>query len=114
MDGAHHRRRQHHGLAVDADRDLRRLRADLDPLRGRNANGVVVLTAKRIEISTDAPQIPVGIDGEAVILPAPVVCTIQPGALRVWVPRNRPGVPRPKPEMNWARLRQLALGSRRA
>ena len=83
-------------------------------LRGRNANGVVVLTAKRIEISTDAPQIPVGIDGEAVMLPSPVVCTIHPGALRVWVPRNRPGVPRPKPPMNWARLRQLALGSRRA
>ena len=83
-------------------------------VRGRHATGVTVLTAKRIEISTGAPQIPVGIDGEAVSLPAPVVCTIHPGALRVWVPRNRPGVPRPKPEMNWARLRALALGSRRA
>src|SRR5215470_13239078 len=81
-------------------------------LRGRHATGVVVLTAKRIEISTDAPQIPVGIDGEAVSLPAPVVCTIHPGALRVWVPRHRPGVPRPKAEMNWARLRRLALGVR--
>ena len=80
-------------------------------LRGRHATGVTVLTAKRIEISTDAPRIPVGIDGEAVSLPAPVVCTIHPGALRVWVPRNRPGVPRPKAEMNWARLRRLALGS---
>jgi diacylglycerol kinase family enzyme len=83
-------------------------------LRGRHATGVTVLTARRIEISTDAPQIPVGIDGEAVSLPAPVVCTIHPGALRVWVPRNRPGVPQPKPEMNWARLRRLALGPRRA
>jgi diacylglycerol kinase family enzyme len=82
-------------------------------LRGRRATGVTVLTAKRIEISTDASQIPVGIDGEAVVLPAPVVCTIRPGALRVWVPRNRPGVPRPKAEMDWARLRQLAFGSRR-
>jgi len=80
-------------------------------VRGRHATGVTVLTAKRIEISTDAPQIPVGIDGEAVSLPSPVVCTIHPGALRVWVPRNRPGVPRPRPEMNWARLRRLALGS---
>jgi diacylglycerol kinase family enzyme len=83
-------------------------------LRGRHATGLVVLTTKRIEISTDAPEIPVGIDGEAVMLPAPVVCTIHPGALRVWVPRNRPGVPPPKPQVNWARLRRLALGSRQA
>jgi diacylglycerol kinase family enzyme len=83
-------------------------------LRGRNATGVTVLSAKRIEITTDAPQIPVGIDGESVSLPAPVVCTIHPGALRVWVPRNRPGVPRPKPPMNWARLRRLAMGMRQA
>jgi diacylglycerol kinase family enzyme len=82
-------------------------------LRGRHATGLIVLTAKRIEISTDAPQIPVGVDGEAMTLPAPVVCTIRPGALRVWVPRNRPGVPPPKATMNWARLRRLAMGSRR-
>ena len=81
-------------------------------LRGRHSTGLVVLAAQRIEFSTDAPQIPVGIDGEAVILPAPVVCTIHPGALRVWVPRNRPGVPPPKPPVNWARLRRLAMGSR--
>jgi len=54
----------------------------------------------------------VGIDGEAVRLPTPVKCTVRRGALRVWVPRHRPGVPQPKPEMNWPRLRQLALGSR--
>ena len=38
----------------------------------------------------------------------PVTCTISPSALRVWVPRDRPGVPAPKPQVNWARLRQLA------
>jgi hypothetical protein len=38
----------------------------------------------------------------------PVICTISPGALRVWVPRDRPGVPAPKPPVNWARLRHLA------
>jgi diacylglycerol kinase family enzyme len=81
-------------------------------LRGRHATGLVVLTAKRIEISTDGPRLPVGIDGEAVTLPAPVVCTILPGALRVWVPRDRPGVPPPKPSVSWARLRRLAMGSR--
>src|SRR5215469_16178331 len=79
-------------------------------LRGARSTGVTVLTTRQIEITADAPQIPVGIDGEAVRLPTPVQCTIRPGALRVWVPRNRPGVPQPKPEMNWAELRQLAFG----
>ena len=79
-------------------------------LRGANATGLKVLTTRQIEITADAPQIPVGIDGEAVRLPTPVLCTIRPGVLRVWVPRHRPGVPQPKPEMSWARLRQLAFG----
>jgi len=39
----------------------------------------------------------------------PVDCTIRPAALRVRVPRNRPGVPDPKPIMDWKRLRQIAL-----
>src|SRR5215831_811999 len=79
-------------------------------LRGAHAAGLTVLTTRQIEITADAPQIPVGIDGEAVRLPTPVQCAIRPGALRVWVPRHRPGVPRPKPEMSWSRLRQLAFG----
>jgi diacylglycerol kinase family enzyme len=77
-------------------------------LRGRHAAGLSVLTTKQIEITADAAQIPVGVDGEAVTLPTPVLCTISPGALRVRVPRNRPGVPAPKPPVNWARLRHLA------
>ena len=51
---------------------------------------------------------PIGIDGEAVLMLTPVECAISPAALRVRVPRNRPGVPRPKSPMNWARLRRLA------
>jgi diacylglycerol kinase family enzyme len=77
-------------------------------LRGTQAAGLSVLTTTKIEITADAPRIPVGIDGEAVLMPTPVECTIRPGALRVWVPRNRPGVPAPKPPVNWARLRHLA------
>ena len=56
-----------------------------------------MLTAKEIEISADAAQIPVGIDGEAVSMSTPVTSTISPCVLRVWVPRDRPGVPAPKP-----------------
>jgi diacylglycerol kinase family enzyme len=77
-------------------------------LRGEDAAGLTELTARKIEISADAAQIPAGIDGEAVSLSTPVTCTISPAALRVWVPRDRPGVPAPKPPVNWARLRRLA------
>jgi len=84
----------------------------VDLLRGSRAAGVSVLTTKQIEITADAAQIPVGVDGEAVTMSTPVTCTVSPGALRVWVPRERPGVPAPKPPVNWARLRQLAGGRR--
>ena len=77
-------------------------------IRGRHAIGLSVLTTKEIEVTADAAQIPAGIDGEAVLVSTPVVCAISPGALRVWVPRVRPGVPAPKPPVNWARLRHLA------
>jgi diacylglycerol kinase family enzyme len=77
-------------------------------LRGRHATGVRVLTTEEITITADTPQIPVGVDGESILMPTPVTCTVSPRALRVWVPRDRPGVPAPKPPMNWARLRQLA------
>jgi diacylglycerol kinase family enzyme len=78
-------------------------------LRGAHATGLSVLTTREVEVTADAPQIPVGIDGEAVRLPTPVQCAIRPGALRVWVPRHRPGVPQPKPELDWGRLRHLAF-----
>ena len=79
-----------------------------DLIRGRHAAGLKVLNTKQIEITADTPQIPVGVDGESIIMPTPVTCTVAPRALRVWVPRDRPGVPAPKPPMNWARLRHLA------
>jgi len=84
----------------------------VDLLRGIRATGVSVLTTKQIEITADAAQIPVGVDGESILMSTPVTCTISPGALRVWVPRERPGVPAPKPAVNWARLRHLAGGRR--
>jgi diacylglycerol kinase family enzyme len=77
-------------------------------LRGTRGGGLRALTATQIEITADASQIPVGVDGEAIMMSTPVTCTVSPGVLRVWVPRNRPGVPAPKPVVNWARLRHLA------
>ena len=84
----------------------------VDLLRGSRAVGVRVLTTKEIEITADAAQIPVGVDGEALTMSTPVTCTVWPGALRVWVPRDRPGVPAPTPPVTWARLRRLARGRR--
>jgi hypothetical protein len=81
-------------------------------LRGRHAAGLSVLTTEQVEITADTAQIPVGVDGEALVMPVPVTCSISPRALRVCVPRDRPGVPAPKPPVNWARLRHLA-GTRR-
>jgi diacylglycerol kinase family enzyme len=77
-------------------------------LRGRHSTGVKMLTTKQVEITADTPQIPVGVDGESVLMSTPVTCAISSGALRVWVPRDRPGVPAPKPPVNWSRLRHLA------
>ena len=78
-------------------------------LAGRRLRGITMMTTSEVVVDADADQIPVGVDGEALLLDTPVRCTVQPGALRVRVPRNRPGVPEPKPVINWHRLWQLAL-----
>jgi diacylglycerol kinase family enzyme len=77
--------------------------------RAQRSRSVTVLTAREVVIDADQPQIPVGIDGESVLMPTPVRCTIRPLSLRVLVPRDRPGVPEPRPPMDWAQLRHHAL-----
>ena len=77
--------------------------------QAQRSRSVTVLTAREVIIDADQPHIPVGIDGESVLMPTPVRCTIHPLALRVRVPRDRPGVPDPRPAMDWSRLRQQAL-----
>jgi len=59
-------------------------------------------------VDADVPEIPVGIDGETVMMPTPVRCTIQPRALRVRVPRDRPGTRASKPALDWSTLWHLA------
>jgi diacylglycerol kinase family enzyme len=78
-------------------------------LRGRNSRGLTSLAGREVVVDADAAQIPVGVDGEALLLDTPVRCTVKPAALRVRVPRHRPGVPDPKPIMDWKRLWQMAL-----
>ena len=106
--GLSRRARIDRGILGVAGVKIRSARQAADLVRGKNAAGLRVLTTTKIEISADAARIPVGIDGESVSMSTPVTCTISPAALRVWVPRDRPGIPAPKPPVNWARLRQLA------
>ncbi len=77
-------------------------------LLGRYATGLTLATAREVVVDADLPEIEVGLDGEALVLPTPVRCRVEPGALRVRVPRHRPGVPAPTPPMDWRRLRKLA------
>jgi diacylglycerol kinase family enzyme len=80
-------------------------------VRGRRSKVVTMITANEVTIEADAQSIPVGIDGEAVLMPTPVRCSIQAGALRVRVPRVRPAARRARAAMDWTRLRQLALST---
>jgi diacylglycerol kinase family enzyme len=78
-------------------------------LLGRGTErGVTVRAVPEVVVTADASQIPVGVDGEALLLPTPVRCTIRPGALRVRVPRDRPGVPRTRPKWELGALLRLA------
>jgi diacylglycerol kinase family enzyme len=77
-------------------------------LRGARGQGLTTLTTEEVVVDADVPKIPVGIDGETVMMATPVRCAIQPGALRIRVPRDRPGTRPPKPALDWHTLRQLA------
>jgi diacylglycerol kinase family enzyme len=78
-------------------------------LRGRQGRGLTAASAREVVIDADVPVIPAGVDGESLMLPTPVRCRLDAGALRVRVPRNRPGVPHVRPPLDWGRVRRLAL-----
>ncbi|MCT9009584.1 diacylglycerol/lipid kinase family protein [Streptomyces rhizosphaerihabitans] len=78
---------------------LRHLRSELRRSMsgpGPASEGVVVWSASSVTLRGDVRYLDAGIDGEAVTLPLPVICGIRPGALRVLLPRDRPGIP-PEP-----------------
>ena len=79
-------------------------------LRRTDGDTLTMLTGQEALIESDTAEIPVGVDGEALTFPVPVRCTIRPGALRVRLPRDRPGVPRPRSRIQWDRLWRLAFG----
>ncbi|GAA2852499.1 hypothetical protein Acy02nite_51810 [Actinoplanes cyaneus] len=70
--------------------------------------GVTGATAREAVVDADEPAVAAGVDGEALLLPTPVRLRIRPGALRVRVPRQRPGVPASPPHLDGRRLWRLA------
>ncbi|MFD1811607.1 diacylglycerol/lipid kinase family protein [Rhodococcus gannanensis] len=72
--------------------------------------GVTQYEVTEAVVDSDADEIPVGVDGESLTVRTPVRCSVRQGALRVRVPRTRPGVPPPKVTLDWVRLRALAWG----
>ena len=79
-------------------------------LRRATKRGLIQRAAAEVVVDADVPEIPVGVDGEALLMSTPVRCTVEPRALRVLVPRNRPGVPPAQPALDLVRLRELAWG----
>jgi diacylglycerol kinase family enzyme len=79
-------------------------------LHGAHRRGLLRVQSHEVLVSADTPVVPVGIDGETVRLSTPVRCTIRPGALRVRLPREGPGVRPPRGRLDWATLWDLVLG----
>ena len=70
--------------------------------------GITALSADEIIVESPRPEIPVGIDGETVMMPTPVRCAIVPGALRVVLPANGAGPPPRRRPFRWRQLWRLA------
>jgi diacylglycerol kinase family enzyme len=61
---------------------------------GPQGEGLTTWSAARITLHGTTAAVAAGVDGEAVRLRLPVTCEIRPRALRVLLPRDRPGIPR--------------------
>jgi diacylglycerol kinase family enzyme len=77
-------------------------------LRRGPGHSLTRFAAGEVTVDADTTEIPVGIDGETVMMATPVRCAIRPKALRVRVPSDRPGTLPPKPSIDWPTLRRLA------
>jgi diacylglycerol kinase family enzyme len=82
--------------------------------RGAGAGSVWQSTCNEVLVDADeVDALPVGVDGEALVLPTPIRCVIRPAALRVRVPRHRPGVPPVRRHLSWTQVARIALSGRR-
>ncbi|MGY0022165.1 diacylglycerol/lipid kinase family protein [Streptomyces sp. cg35] len=78
-------------------------------LRGGRSAGLTTATATSVVVDADQEWIPAGVDGEAMRLSVPVRCEVRPGALRVIVPRRRPGAYRARARVDWRHIGRLGL-----
>lgn len=106
--GLGHRARLDHGLLGVVTISVSSARQAVGLLRRTHRHGLTQHVSGDITVDADETMIPVGVDGEALMLGTPVRCTIIPLALRIRVPRVRPGVRPSAPAMDWVRLFQLA------
>jgi diacylglycerol kinase family enzyme len=79
------------GAAPDLLPDI--LRGISRPATHPAGESVVRWSAPRVSLHGAAATIVTGVDGEAVTLPLPLGCEIRPQALRVILPKDRPGIP---------------------
>jgi diacylglycerol kinase family enzyme len=77
-------------------------------LHGPHPRGVRAVTVHEVVVTAPQATIPAGIDGESVLLDTPVQCRVRAGALRVRVPRQRPGAPPARQALTLGRLLRLA------
>ncbi len=82
--------------------------------RGARSRAVRSMTCTEVTVDSDAPELPVGVDGEALVLATPVHCVVRPAALRVRVPRARPGVPGNRHRPAWTDVARLAMSTSRS
>ena len=78
-------------------------------MRADRGTGLTVLKSREITIDAPTEEIPVGIDGETVLMPTPVRCSIEPKALKVVLPKHRPGRPPARSAFGWDKLPRLAF-----
>jgi diacylglycerol kinase family enzyme len=79
-------------------------------VNGATTRGLRRAVGHEVVVTSDRPEVPVGIDGETVRLRSPVHCRVRAGALRIRLPRQRPGIRPPRGRLDWAALWGLALG----
>nr|BFE73102.1 diacylglycerol kinase family protein [Actinoplanes digitatis] len=72
-------------------------------LRRSSQRGLVRLTGAEVVVEADVAEIPVGIDGEAILMPTPVRCTTEPGGAA--------GAGSPRPARRTSRPSRRSTGS---